>query len=109
MPQKESRLFNYSVHLSRTRQREISDLKTRNVTGLSVNTTRALTMDATQKSNSGHLGAPMAPAYTVYTKFLRRNPEDPLWPDRFILSGGHASMLRYALCISPATTSTWRT
>ena len=59
-------------------------------------------MDAVQKANSGHPGTPMslAPlAYTIFTKFLRHNPEDPLWPDRdrFVLSAGHASMLQYAL------------
>ena len=78
------------------------DLQTRNVAELSINTIRALAMDAVQKANSGHPGTPMALAplaYTIYTKFLRHNPEDPSWPDRdrFILSAGHASMLQYAL------------
>src|SRR3712207_6819815 len=59
-------------------------------------------MDAVQKANSGHPGTPMsmAPvAYTIYTKFLRHNPENPDWEDRdrFVLSAGHASMLQYAL------------
>ncbi|MDQ5809159.1 MAG: transketolase [Actinomycetota bacterium] len=59
-------------------------------------------MDAVQKANSGHPGTPMsmAPvAYTIYTKFLRHNPENPDWRDRdrFVLSAGHASMLQYAL------------
>ena len=59
-------------------------------------------MDAVQKANSGHPGMPMgmAPAaYTLWTKFLRYNPKDPLWPnrDRFVLSAGHGSMLLYSL------------
>ena len=78
------------------------DLGTKNVEALSVNTIRALAMDAVQKANSGHPGTPMAlapVAYTIFTKFLRHNPEDPLWPDRdrFILSSGHASMLLYSI------------
>ena len=78
------------------------DLKTKNAASLSIDTIRALAMDAVQKANSGHPGTPMslAPlAYTIFTKFLRHNPQDPLWPDRdrFILSSGHASMLQYAL------------
>ena len=59
-------------------------------------------MDAVQKAASGHPGTPMsmAPvAYTIYTKFLKHNPENPDWKDRdrFVLSAGHASMLQYAL------------
>ena len=59
-------------------------------------------MDAVQKATSGHPGTPMsmAPvAYTIYTKFLKHNPENPDWKDRdrFVLSAGHASMLQYAL------------
>jgi transketolase len=78
------------------------DLKTKNVATLSINTIRALAMDAVEKAASGHPGTPMsmAPvAYTIYTKFLRHNPEAPDWPDRdrFVLSAGHASMLQYAL------------
>jgi transketolase len=81
---------------------EILDLKTKDVTRLSIDTIRALAMDAVQRANSGHPGTPMALAplaYTIYTKFLRHNPENPLWPDRdrFVLSAGHASMLQYAL------------
>lgn len=69
---------------------------------LSIDTIRTLAMDAVQKANSGHPGAPMgmAPmAYTLWTKFLRHAPTDPHWPnrDRFVLSAGHASMLDYAL------------
>ena len=69
---------------------------------LAINTIRTLSMDAVQKANSGHPGAPMgmAPmAYTLWTQFLRHSPADPSWPnrDRFLLSAGHASMLLYSL------------
>ncbi|MDY3562563.1 transketolase [Gemmata sp. JC673] len=67
-----------------------------------INTIRTLAMDAVQKANSGHPGAPMglAPvAYTLWNKFLNYDPTDPMWPnrDRFVLSNGHASMLIYSL------------
>ena len=67
-----------------------------------INTIRTLSMDAIEKANSGHPGAPMglAPAaYVLWTRFLKHNPQNPAWPDRdrFILSGGHASMLLYSL------------
>jgi transketolase len=69
---------------------------------LSINTIRTLSMDAVQAANSGHPGAPMglAPvAYCLWQRFLRYDPEDPIWPnrDRFVLSAGHASMLLYSL------------
>lgn len=69
---------------------------------LCINTIRTLAMDAVQKANSGHPGAPMglAPAaYVLWTKILKHNPKNPCWHDRdrFILSGGHASMLLYSL------------
>ena len=69
---------------------------------LCVNTIRTLSMDAVQAANSGHPGAPMglAPvAYCLWQKFLRFDPQDPIWPnrDRFVLSAGHASMLLYSL------------
>jgi transketolase len=78
------------------------DLKGKNAAELSIGTIRALAMDAVQRANSGHPGTPMALAplaYVMYTRFLRYNPENPLWPDRdrFVLSAGHASMLQYAL------------
>lgn len=68
----------------------------------SVNAIRILSADAIQKANSGHPGLPLgaAPmAYTLWTKHLRHNPADPNWVnrDRFILSGGHGSMLLYSL------------
>ncbi len=69
---------------------------------LSINTIRTLAIDAVQKANSGHPGAPMAlapVAYSLWQQFLRYDPADPIWPnrDRFVLSNGHASMLLYAL------------
>jgi len=67
-----------------------------------INTLRFLSADAVQKANSGHPGLPMgaaAMAYTVWTRHLRHNPRNPKWAgrDRFILSGGHGSMLLYSL------------
>ncbi len=69
---------------------------------LCINTIRTLSMDAVQKANSGHPGAPMAlapVAYCLWQRFLRYDPEHPIWPnrDRFVLSNGHASMLLYSL------------
>jgi transketolase len=67
-----------------------------------INTIRTLAMDAVQKANSGHPGAPMglAPiAYVLWNRYLQYDPADPVWPnrDRFVLSNGHASMLLYSL------------
>src|SRR5262245_15688371 len=67
-----------------------------------INTLRFLSADAVQKANSGHPGLPMgtaAIAYTIWTRHLRHNPLHPKWMgrDRFILSGGHGSMLLYSL------------
>jgi transketolase len=69
---------------------------------LCINTIRTLSIDAVQKANSGHPGAPMdaAPmAYLLWTRHMRYNPTNPDWPDRdrFILSAGHASMLLYSM------------
>src|SRR3954466_3107515 len=69
---------------------------------LCINTIRTLAMDAVQQADSGHPGTPMAMApvaYTPWQRFLRFDPNDPIWPnrDRFVLSAGHASMLLYAL------------
>jgi transketolase len=69
---------------------------------LTVNTIRTLAMDAVQAANSGHPGTPMAlapVAYCLWQRFLRFDPDDPIWPnrDRFVLSAGHASMLLYSL------------
>src|SRR5271170_6945724 len=73
-----------------------------NINQLCIDTIRTLAIDAVQKAQSGHAGAPMgfAPvAYTLWQQFLRYDPADPLWPnrDRFVLSCGHASMLLYSL------------
>ncbi len=73
-----------------------------NIDQLSITTIRTLCMDAVQKANSGHPGAPMglAPAaYVLFKKFLRHNPANPAWidRDRFVLSGGHGSSLLYSL------------
>ena len=66
------------------------------------NAIRALTMDAVQKANSGHPGAPMGMAdiaEVLWNDFLKHNPNNPEWVDRdrFILSNGHGSMLIYSL------------
>ncbi|MES1982664.1 MAG: transketolase [Pseudomonadota bacterium] len=69
---------------------------------LCINTIRTLSIDAVQQAESGHPGMPLgaAPmAYTLWTRFLRHNPNNPLWHnrDRFVLSAGHGSMLLYSL------------
>jgi transketolase len=66
------------------------------------NAIRALSMDAVQKANSGHPGAPMGMAdiaEVLWSDFLNHNPGNPQWPnrDRFVLSNGHGSMLIYSL------------
>ncbi|EGV19801.1 transketolase [Thiocapsa marina] len=66
------------------------------------NAVRALAMDAVQKANSGHPGAPMGMAdiaEVLWNDFMTHNPTNPSWPDRdrFVLSNGHGSMLIYAL------------
>ena len=66
------------------------------------NTIRGLAMDSVQKANSGHPGMPMGMAEVaavLWTEFLRWSPEEPEWQgrDRFVLSGGHGSMLLYSL------------
>ncbi len=67
-----------------------------------INTIRTLSIDAVQAANSGHPGTAMALApvtYTLWQRYLRFDPEDPIWPnrDRFVLSIGHASMLLYSM------------
>jgi len=67
-----------------------------------INTLRFLSADAVQQANSGHPGLPMgtaAIAYTLWTRHLKHNPRDAQWfnRDRFVLSGGHGSMLLYSL------------
>ena len=66
------------------------------------NAIRALSMDAVQKANSGHPGAPMGMAdiaEVLWNDYMRHNPSNPKWPDRdrFVLSNGHGSMLLYSL------------
>src|SRR5512147_3014691 len=66
------------------------------------NAIRALAMDAVQKANSGHPGAPMGMAdiaEVLWNDFLKHNPGNPKWMDRdrFVLSNGHGSMLIYSL------------
>jgi len=73
-----------------------------NIDEICINTIRTLSMDAVQNANSGHPGAPMglAPAgYVLWTRMMKHNPKNPGWldRDRFVLSGGHASMLLYSL------------
>ena len=67
-----------------------------------VDAIRVLSIDAIQKANSGHPGLPLgaAPmAYALWARHLKHDPSDPTWPDRdrFVLSGGHGSMLLYSL------------
>src|SRR4029078_1118320 len=69
---------------------------------LAINTIRTLSIDAIEKANSGHPGTPMAlapVAYVLWQRFLRFDPDNPIWPnrDRFVLSVGHASMLLYSM------------
>jgi len=71
-------------------------------TARAINTIRFLSADGVQNAKSGHPGLPMgaaAMAYTLWTRHLRFNPQNPKWAnrDRFILSGGHGSMLLYSL------------
>lgn len=66
------------------------------------NAIRALAMDAVQKANSGHPGAPMGMAdiaEVLYNDFMSHNPRNPKWfnRDRFVMSNGHGSMLPYAV------------
>jgi transketolase len=73
-----------------------------NTEQLAVNTIKALTMDAVQKANSGHPGAPMGMAdiaVTLWSQFINVDPDTPDWPDRdrFVLSNGHGSMLLYSI------------
>ena len=73
-----------------------------NLSTLSIDTIRVLSMDGVQAANSGHPGAPMAlapVAYLLYREVMKHNPANPNWfnRDRFILSNGHASMLLYSI------------
>ena len=86
----------------------IEDLVLQEVNGSTVtrqhaaNAIRALSMDAVQKANTGHPGAPMGMAdiaEVLWTGYLKYNPANPNWADRdrFVLSNGHGSMLIYSL------------
>ena len=77
-------------------------MSTNDLQNRAINTIRFLSADAVQQANSGHPGLPMgaaAMAYTIWTRHLCHNPRNPHWGnrDRFILSGGHGSMLLYTL------------
>ena len=72
------------------------------LTQTAINTIRLLSVDAVQKANAGHPGLPMGAApmtYVLWQKYLRHNPKNPKWSDRdrFVLSGGHGSMLLYSM------------
>ncbi|MBF0203795.1 MAG: transketolase [Desulfamplus sp.] len=74
----------------------------KNLEQLCIHTIRTLSIDAIQKANSGHPGAPMglAPtAFVLWNRYMKHNPANPAWidRDRFVLSGGHASMLLYSM------------
>src|SRR4030042_6245803 len=69
---------------------------------LFINTIRMRSIDMVQEANSGHPGMPMGAApmpYVLWTRFLKHNPQNPIWPDRdrFVLSAGHGSALLYSL------------
>ena len=73
-----------------------------NIEQLAVNTIKALSMDAVEKANSGHPGAPMGMAdiaVTLWSQYINVDPDTPDWPDRdrFVLSNGHGSMLLYSV------------
>jgi transketolase len=85
-------------------------LATPDLDSLCINTIRGLCMDMVQQAQSGHPGTPMdiAPvAYTLWQRFLRFDPADPIWPnrDRFVLSEGHASALLWSLLHLTKTSS----
>jgi len=80
----------------------MSDQTQHEIDQISINALRFLAVDAVQKANSGHPGAPLgcAPiAYLLYTKLMKYNPLAPKWSDRdrFVLSNGHASALLYGV------------
>lgn len=73
-----------------------------NIETMSINAIRILSADAVQKANSGHPGLPLgcaSAAYELWANHMNHNPADPDWAnrDRFVLSGGHGSMLLYSL------------
>src|ERR1041384_6815444 len=77
-------------HTGDVRQQKAGVLTDTGIRQLAINTIRTLSMDAVQKANSGHPGAPMglaSVAYMLWQHFLRFDPDDPAWPnrDRFVL------------------------
>src|SRR5215216_5600475 len=88
--------------MTQTANTDFPALESDPIDKLAIDTIRTLCMDAVQAANSGHPGTPMALApvmYTVWQKFLRFDPDAPIWSnrDRFILSAGHASTLLYSM------------
>ncbi len=88
----------YSLYVTKCAEMRIN----MNIEEMSVNAIRVLSADAIQKANSGHPGLPLgtAPiAYELFSKHMNYNPQNPEWVnrDRFVLSGGHGSMLLYSL------------
>jgi len=80
----------------------VSPIASEAIDQLTIDTIRTLTLDAIEAAASGHPGTPLAMApvgYTLWSRFLRYDPQRPDWPnrDRFVLSVGHASMLLYSL------------
>ena len=74
----------------------------KNIDTMCINAIRVLSADAIQKANSGHPGLPLGAAamsYELWANHMKINPKDPQWADRdrFVLSGGHGSMLLYSL------------
>jgi transketolase len=83
-------------------RRKGTTMTDKGITQNAINTIRTLSIDAIQQANSGHPGTPMGMApvvYCLWQRFLRFDPQDPIWPnrDRFVLSAGHASMLLYSM------------
>ena len=83
-------------------KKALQELAEKRLEQLTINTLRTLAIDAVQQANSGHPGTPMAMApvmYVLWQRFLRFDPDHPIWPnrDRFVLSVGHASSLLYAM------------
>ena len=80
---------------------------------LSINALRFLAVDAVEKANSGHPGAPLGDspmAYLLFHQLMRHNPANSKWTnrDRFVLSNGHASAMLYAVLHLPGTRSALR-
>jgi transketolase len=78
-----------------------------------INTIKFVSVDGVQTANSGHPGLPMGNAgvaYAVFMKCLKFNPKNPKWfnRDRFVLSGGHGSMLAYTMLHLTGYNLHWR-